>query len=101
MAARALTLGRGHRSIDLLADARANEDLAAAEEARRILVGHLSLIGQCAIYGIEHRFAAAKDLLQRSFLVNRQTNPSQACRSSMPKQMPKRRCAFISRSSAT
>jgi DNA polymerase-1 len=33
-----------------------------------MLVGHLSLIGQCAIYGIEHRFAAAKDLLRESFL---------------------------------
>ena len=39
VAARALTLGRGHRSIDLLAEARADEDFTAAEEARRMLVG--------------------------------------------------------------
>jgi hypothetical protein len=32
------------------------------------LIGHLSLVGQCRIYGIEHPFALAKDLLQRSFL---------------------------------
>jgi DNA polymerase-1 len=75
VAARALTLGRGHRSIDLLAGARAIEDFAAAEEARRMLVGHLSLIGQCAVYGIEHRFAAAKDMLRGSFLAQRPDEP--------------------------
>jgi DNA polymerase-1 len=68
VAARALTLGTGHRWIDLLAEARDNEDLTLEQEAREMLVGHLSLVGQCAIYGIEHPFALAKDLLQRSFL---------------------------------
>jgi DNA polymerase-1 len=33
-----------------------------------LLAGHLSLVGQCAIYGVQHRFALAKELLQRSFL---------------------------------
>jgi hypothetical protein len=75
VAARALTLGRGHRSIDLLAEARADEDFTAAQEAGEMLVGHLSLIGQCAIYGIEHRFAAAKDLLRGSFLAQRPDQP--------------------------
>jgi hypothetical protein len=101
VAARALTLGRGHRSIDLLAEARANEDLAAAEEARRMLVGHLSLIGQCAIYGIEHRFAAAKDLLRESFLAQRPDQPFSILQSNMPPQTPRRRCGFTSRNSAT
>src|SRR6516162_2787541 len=68
VAARALTLGAGHQSIDLLTEARDNEDFACEEEARQILAGHLSLVGQCAIYGIDHPFALAKDLLQRSFL---------------------------------
>jgi DNA polymerase-1 len=68
VAARALTLGTGHQSIDLLSEARDSEDFAAEEEARQTLAGHLSLVGQCAIYGIDHPFALAKDLLQRSFL---------------------------------
>lgn len=68
VAARALTLGRGHRSIDLLVEARADENVAAEAEARELLVGHLSLVGQCALYGIEHRFAVAKDVLRGSFL---------------------------------
>ena len=67
VAARALTLGRGHRSIDLLAEARAKEDAAAEAEARKMLVGHLSLVGQCALYGIEHRFAGSKDVLRGPF----------------------------------
>jgi DNA polymerase I-like protein with 3'-5' exonuclease and polymerase domains len=33
-----------------------------------MLVGHLSLVGQCTLHDIEHPFALAKDLLQRSFL---------------------------------
>ena len=70
VAARALTLGTGHQSIDLLTEARDNEDFAAEEEARQTLAGHLSLVGQCAIYGIEHPFALAKDLLQQSFLTH-------------------------------
>ena len=37
VAARALTLGRGHRSIDLLTEARASEDMAAEAEAREML----------------------------------------------------------------
>jgi DNA polymerase-1 len=68
VAARALSLGHGHRSIDLLAEARAKEDMAAEAEAREMLVGHLSLVGQCALYGIEHRFAGAKEALRGSFL---------------------------------
>src|SRR5215469_1061997 len=64
VAARALTLGTGHRSIDLLADARDTEDLASEEEARQLLAGHLSLVGQCAIYGVQHPFALAKELLR-------------------------------------
>jgi hypothetical protein len=68
VAARALTMGRGHRSIDLLAEARANEDAAAEAEAREMLVGHLSLVGQCALYGIEHRFARTKEAQRGSFL---------------------------------
>jgi DNA polymerase-1 len=68
VAARALTLGTGHRSIDRLAEARNTENLAGEEEARQLLAGHLSLVGQCAIYGVQHPFALAKELLQRSFL---------------------------------
>ena len=68
VAARALTLGTGHRSIDLLVEAREREDLAGKEQAQEMLAGYLSLVGQCAFYGIEHPFALAKDLLQRSFL---------------------------------
>jgi hypothetical protein len=100
VAARALTLGRGHRSIDLLAEARANEDIASAEEARRMLVGHLSLIGQCAIYGIEHRFAAARTCFEGLSWLNLPTNPSRACRSNMLPQTPRRHCGFTSRNSA-
>ena len=70
VAARALTLGAGHRSIDLLAEAHENEDWALEEQAREMLVGLLSLLGQCAVYGVEHPFALAKDLLQRSFLTH-------------------------------
>jgi DNA polymerase-1 len=69
-AARALTLGTGHRSIDLLTEARENEDFTVEEEARQTLAGYLSLVGQCAVYGIEHPFALAKDLLQKSFLAH-------------------------------
>jgi len=29
---------------------------------------HLSLVAQCALYGIEYRFAGAKDVLRGSFL---------------------------------
>jgi DNA polymerase I len=68
VAAKALTLGRGHQSVALLAEARASEDIQAEEDARRTLAGHLSLVGQCAIYGVEHPYAAAKETLQRSFL---------------------------------
>ena len=68
VAGRALTLGRGHRSIDLLAAAHINEDATAEAEAREMLVGHLSLLGQCTLYGIKHRFAGAKETLRGSFI---------------------------------
>jgi DNA polymerase-1 len=75
VAARALTLGTGHRYIDLLAEAHENEDWALEEQAPEMQVGHLSLLGQCAIYGVEHPFALAKDLLQRSFLAHGPDEP--------------------------
>src|SRR5262249_13411289 len=71
VAARALTLGRGHRSIELLAEAREAEDFAAEAEAEEMLAGHLSLVGQCVIYEINHRYAIEKNSLQRSFLKHR------------------------------
>jgi DNA polymerase I len=70
VAGRALTLGTGHRSIDLLTEADENEDWVLEEQARQMLVGHLSLLGQCKVYGIEHPFALAKELLRRSFLTH-------------------------------
>lgn len=73
VAARALTLGRGHRSIDLLAEARAEDDPAAAAEAQQLLVGHLSLLGQCSLYGITHPYAAAKEVMRGSFLAAART----------------------------
>ncbi len=78
VAARALTLGRGHRSVELRAAARATEDFTAEDEAQRMLVGHLSLLGQCAMYGIEHRFTAAKDLLRTLFLGHHPDQPFSA-----------------------
>jgi DNA polymerase I len=75
VAARALTLGRGHRSIDLLAGAREAEDTAAEAEANEMLVGHLSLVGQCSLYGIEHRYATAKECVQRAFLRHQSGTP--------------------------
>jgi hypothetical protein len=45
VAAKALTLGRGHQSVALLAEARASEDIQAEVDARCALVGHLSTGG--------------------------------------------------------
>ncbi|MEQ8827840.1 MAG: DNA polymerase, partial [Parvibaculum sp.] len=68
VAAKLLTMGRGHRQIKLLSQAQAAEDLDAKEEAETALVGLMSLTGQCEVYGLDHPFAGAKTALQESFL---------------------------------
>lgn len=68
VAARALLLGRGHRTIELRHAAQRSEDWKSLESADAELASLLSLTGQCEAYGISHPFAGSKSNLQASFL---------------------------------
>ncbi len=68
VAARALMLGRGHRSITLRQEAQGAEDWDGLAKADAQIASLLSLVGQCEAYGITHPFAGSKSLLQDSFL---------------------------------
>lgn len=75
VAARALMLGRGHRSIALRREAQAAEDWGELAEVEAQIASLLSLVGQCQAYGIPHPYAGSKTLLQSSFLDHSEDAP--------------------------
>ena len=100
VAAHALTLGHGHRSIDLLAQARVNEDVSAEEEARKFSSGTCLCSGSAPSMASSIVSPAPRRCCAARFAPDRRQS-FRPNRSNMLRPMPRRRCGFTWRSSAT